>query len=93
MKIKIKSKDFRVRPGKMVSHKKMADEGEAHLQIKEALSKTSGITRCRIERAAKPSLRVQPLCAAADYSGDGRRRQGRRNAPRRQRACIAGMGT
>ena len=72
----------------------VADECEARLQVEEAISQTPGRTRGGVELAATPSLRVQPLCVAADFSGDGRCRQGRRHSAchvRSQSARLRGV--
>ena len=89
MKMKINSKDFRVPAGKAGRPREVADDREARLQVEEAIQETPGRTRGGAELAATPSLRVQPLCAAADLSGDGRCRQGRRHPARHVRGQSA----
>src|ERR1035441_5824006 len=89
MKMKIDSKDFRVRPGEKVKLREWPSIVQALLQVEEAVSKTDRRTRCGVEFAAMSSLRVQPLCVAADFSGDGRGRQGRRHPARHVRGQSA----
>src|SRR5271163_2667628 len=49
----------------------VADERGARVQVEGALSKTAGRARCEIEFAAAASVRIEPLCRLADFSGDG----------------------
>jgi PPK2 family polyphosphate:nucleotide phosphotransferase len=67
----------------------VADHCEAFLQVEEGVSRAAGETHCGVEFAATPALRVQPLCVAADISGDGRCRQRRRYPSRDVRGQSA----
>src|ERR1022692_5160238 len=67
---------------------RVADDCEARLRVEEGVSKTAGSARCGVELAATPALRVQPLCVAADISGDGRCQQGRRHPLKYQQQRI-----
>ena len=69
----------------------MADESEAVLQVEGALPEAARSPHPGDERAAGFALRRQPLRAAADFSGDGRRRQGRRDQARHVRRQSAGL--
>ena len=60
----------------------LADVREACVQIKEGVQETPPRTGRGVERTATSALCVQPLCSAADFSGNGRRRQGRRHPAR-----------
>ena len=74
--------------------RQMANEGETRVRSTGGVQGTAGRTRRGVERAAAPALRVQPLRAAADLPGDGRRRQGRRDQARhvgRQSAGLRGL--
>src|SRR5664279_6011144 len=51
----------------------VADDGEALLQDEGAISNPSGKPRYRVERTTTASLRVQPLCLAADFCRQGSR--------------------
>ena len=71
--------------------RQVADAGETGLQVEEEVPETPRRTGGGTERAATPALCVQPLCRAADFSGDGRRRQGRRHPARDVRRQSAGL--
>ena len=89
VKLKINSKDFRVRPPENGRTRQVADHCEALFQIEGGVSRTAGNTRRGFEFAATTSLCVRPLCVAADLSGHGRCRQGRRDPARHVRSQSA----
>src|ERR1035438_3902046 len=66
-------KGFPCAAGRKGRTQRVADDGEAILQVGETVSQTPGRTRGGVELPAAPLLRVQALCDAADFSGDGRR--------------------
>ena len=49
----------------------VADEREARIQVEGAVSKATGRTRCTTKFTTAASLRIQPPCCPADFSGDG----------------------
>ena len=85
MKMKIDSKDFRVPSGKKVKLSKWPTIVKPVYKSKEEYQRTPRRARCGVELAATAALRLQPLCAAADLSRDGCRRQGRRHPARHVR--------
>ena len=87
--MKIDSSAFRVRPGKKVKLKEWPTVVKPFCKSKKQYQEAPGRTRRGVELAATSSLRVQPLCAAADFSGDGRCRQGRRHPARHVRSQSA----
>jgi len=91
MKMKINSKDFRVRPGEKVKLSKWPTIVKPFCKSKEQYQ---GLLAEHVEKLNSlqhlPSLRVQPLCVAAEFSRDGRRGQGRRHPA--DVACLLWVG-
>jgi hypothetical protein len=80
--MKITVKDFRVSAGKKVNLKKWPTLVKPVYKTKTRYNKLLKEQVGGAELAATSSLRVQPLCGAADFSGDGRRRKGWRHPAR-----------
>src|SRR5512133_1924202 len=62
--------------GKEDQPETMADAGEARVQVATAIPAAARAAGRAAERPAALALRLRPLRAAADFPGDGRRRQG-----------------
>jgi hypothetical protein len=87
--MKINSKDFRVPPGEKVNFR---DWPTIVKPFRESKEQYQELLREHVERLSSLQqllYAVQPLCFAADFSGDGRCRQGRRHPARHVRRQSA----
>ena len=89
MKMKISSKDFRVREGDEVNLRKWPTNVEPVYKSKDQYHKLLGRARCATQRTTAASLCIQPLCRLADLSGDGCGRKRRRHQARDVRGQSA----
>ena len=88
--MKINAKNFRVRPGKG----KLADWPTIVKPFFESKNEYQELLKKHVEElssAAAASLRLQPLCVAADFSRDGFGGKGRRDSPRHVRSRSGGL--
>lgn len=82
--MKIDSKEFRV-TGKKVKLSEWPTIVKPVYKAKEQYQELLAEHVEKLSSLGAPSLRIQPLCVAADFSRDGRRRQGRRYPARHVR--------
>ena len=86
--MKINSQKFRVRPGEGVTLREWPTSVKPFCTSKKRYHKALDAHVERLSALATPALRVQPLCRAADRSGDGRCWQGRRRPARHVNGLI-----